>query len=73
MGGGVAQDGSLVVRVRVEGSGFEDPFAGLRPPPTDGGSAGLWIVNQFASTFLIDRGEGGGARVTVTLDRPTPD
>lgn len=44
---------SLVVR--VTGSPvFDDPFAGWRPPQTEGNPAALWIARQLADDFSVD-------------------
>lgn len=62
------------VAVTDRGTGIDDPFFDLRPPPPDRvGGAGLWIVGQLAarvdSRMKTDGTHRVVARLTVASDR----
>jgi anti-sigma regulatory factor (Ser/Thr protein kinase) len=73
-GGGAAdvelwcEPASLVLRVRDDGPGIRDPFAGLRPPDFPRRGAGLWVAHHLCDRVAIECPPAGGAVVTARLD-----
>jgi anti-sigma regulatory factor (Ser/Thr protein kinase) len=61
---------SAIVSVHDEGTGIDDPFAGLWPPALPERGAGLWVANHLSERVVIDRSPHGGAAITVELHAP---
>ncbi|MET8361083.1 ATP-binding protein [Micromonospora sp. NPDC005171] len=73
-------DGQLICEVTDQGRGFNAaryvPCA-ERPPLSDTGGMGLWMVGQMADYVLVDSGPAGttiriAARTRGTLGQPPP-
>jgi anti-sigma regulatory factor (Ser/Thr protein kinase) len=62
----VVYPGSIRVTVADHGRGIPPVALQRRPPPTQPGGRGLWLVHRLASRVLID---GPRGRITVELSR----
>jgi anti-sigma regulatory factor (Ser/Thr protein kinase) len=64
-------DGDVVTQVDDDASGFDDPYAGYRKPPTDSESGrGLWIARQLADLIEIAPRPGGTSVRVLMLAAP---
>jgi anti-sigma regulatory factor (Ser/Thr protein kinase) len=62
----------LVCQITDQGW-IEDPLAGRRPPVSDQGGQGLWLVNQLCDLVQRRSGPSGTTiRLHMSLDPPEP-
>jgi anti-sigma regulatory factor (Ser/Thr protein kinase) len=61
---------TVVLAVRDDGPGIDDPFAGLRPPSLPERGAGLWVAHHLSDRIAIERRDGV-TTITARLDSPS--